>query len=95
MIILVINFAGLTIISAQPKISNKYGLIIIYGTKILQKEIAEVPANEMLNIKRSIRGIELDLNCTGWWHYYLPNSSSFQLLDISFAEVRKMERSMN
>lgn len=61
-IILIINFAGLTIISAQPKISNKYGLIIIYGTKILQKEIAEDPANEMLNIKRLIPGMELDLN---------------------------------
>lgn len=28
---------------------------------------------------------------TEWWHYYLPNSSSYELLDISFSDLKKME----
>jgi D-alanyl-D-alanine dipeptidase len=27
-----------------------------------------------------------------WWHYYLPNSSSYELLDISFSDLKKMDR---
>jgi D-alanyl-D-alanine dipeptidase len=27
---------------------------------------------------------------TEWWHFYLPNSSSFELLDISFAGLKKL-----
>lgn len=26
---------------------------------------------------------------TEWWHYYLPNSSSYELLDLSFSDLRK------
>ena len=29
---------------------------------------------------------------TEWWHFYLPNSSSFQLLNIPFADLKKMSR---
>ncbi|HXR83141.1 MAG TPA: M15 family metallopeptidase [Hanamia sp.] len=29
---------------------------------------------------------------TEWWHFYLPNSSSFELLDISFADLKKMDK---
>ena len=32
---------------------------------------------------------------TEWWHFYLPNSSSFQLLDISFRDLEKMDRKKN
>jgi zinc D-Ala-D-Ala dipeptidase len=28
---------------------------------------------------------------TEWWHFYLPNSS-FELLDISFADLKKMDK---
>jgi len=27
---------------------------------------------------------------TEWWHYYLPNSSFYELLDLSFSDLRKM-----
>lgn len=27
---------------------------------------------------------------TEWWHYYLPNSSSYELLDISFSDLKRM-----
>jgi zinc D-Ala-D-Ala dipeptidase len=29
---------------------------------------------------------------TEWWHYYLPNSSSYELLNLSFSELGKMQR---
>ncbi|MEO8821632.1 MAG: M15 family metallopeptidase [Ginsengibacter sp.] len=32
---------------------------------------------------------------TEWWHFYLPNSSAFQLLDVSFADLEKMDRKKN
>lgn len=32
---------------------------------------------------------------TEWWHYYLPNSSSYELLDISFADLKKMDSETN
>lgn len=32
---------------------------------------------------------------TEWWHYYLPNSSSYELLDISFKDLKKMDRKFN
>ena len=29
---------------------------------------------------------------TEWWQYYLPHSSSFELLDISFADLKKLDK---
>ncbi len=29
---------------------------------------------------------------TEWWHYYLPRAGDFELLDISFAELKKITR---
>jgi zinc D-Ala-D-Ala dipeptidase len=29
---------------------------------------------------------------TEWWHYYLPNSSSYELLDISFKDLKKLDK---
>lgn len=31
---------------------------------------------------------------TEWWHYYLPNSSSYELLDISFKDLQKMDKKL-
>jgi D-alanyl-D-alanine dipeptidase len=58
---LLFNFSGLNIISAQSKIGNKYGLTIINSTKILQKEIDENPLKKMVDIKSFIPQIKLDL----------------------------------
>lgn len=32
---------------------------------------------------------------TEWWHYYLPYSSSYELLDISFSDLKKMDKRKN
>jgi D-alanyl-D-alanine dipeptidase len=29
---------------------------------------------------------------TEWWHFYLPNSSSFELLDISFEDLERLSK---
>ncbi|MDE3185849.1 MAG: M15 family metallopeptidase [Bacteroidota bacterium] len=60
-IVFFINFTGFNIVSAQSKIGNKYGLHIINNTKILQKEIEEDPANDMVNLQNFIPSIKLDL----------------------------------
>ncbi len=55
------NFMGWKIVSAQSKITNKYGLTVINSTKILQKEIGEDSTNKMIDIKKFIPSIRLDL----------------------------------
>jgi D-alanyl-D-alanine dipeptidase len=32
---------------------------------------------------------------TEWWHFYLPNAASYELLDLSFAELEMMEKREN
>jgi D-alanyl-D-alanine dipeptidase len=29
---------------------------------------------------------------TEWWHFYLPNSSNFELLDLSFSQLESLSR---
>jgi D-alanyl-D-alanine dipeptidase len=49
------------IVTAQSKIVNKYGLIIINNTKILQKEIDSNQENKMVDLRKAIPEIKLDL----------------------------------
>jgi D-alanyl-D-alanine dipeptidase len=49
------------IVTAQSKIVNKYGLIIINNTKILQKEIDSNQENKMVGLRKAIPEIKLDL----------------------------------
>ncbi|MEJ7671183.1 MAG: hypothetical protein WKF59_00275 [Chitinophagaceae bacterium] len=30
-----------------------------------------------------------------WWHYFLPNASDFELLDIPFKKLKNITRSRN
>jgi len=32
---------------------------------------------------------------TEWWHFYLPESSRYELLDISFSDLKKMDKKNN
>ncbi len=61
LIMFLINFTTLHIAAAQSKIVNKYGLTIINSTKILQKEIDSNQANKMVDLRKAIPGIKLDL----------------------------------
>jgi D-ala-D-ala dipeptidase. len=29
---------------------------------------------------------------TEWWHFYLPDAASYELLDLSFADLEMMEK---
>ena len=46
---------------AQSKVSNKYGLFVIKDINILQKEIELNPNKRMMDLRRFIPGIVLDL----------------------------------
>ena len=43
------------------------------------------------NLKSQMEKYGFKQLSTEWWHFYLPNSSSFQLLDISFRDLIKMD----
>ena len=60
-IIFLIVFSTVNIVSAQSKIGNKYGLTVINNTKILQKKIDENPDNKMVNLRKFIPQLQLDL----------------------------------
>jgi D-alanyl-D-alanine dipeptidase len=49
---------------------------------------------EILNNRRLLKTIMEKYGfkqlSTEWWHFYLPNSSSFELLDISFSGLKKL-----
>lgn len=54
-------FLGFKMVVAQTKITNKYGLVIIKSTKILQKETHNNPDKKMIDIRSFIPNIVLDL----------------------------------
>ena len=56
-----INFSTFHIVTAQSKIVNKYGLIIINSTKILQNEIDSNQENKMVDLRKALPGLKLDL----------------------------------
>lgn len=55
------NFSSMNLVSAQSKVGNKYGLNVINDVKIFQKQTRENPEKEMVNIKKFIPSIQLDL----------------------------------
>jgi D-alanyl-D-alanine dipeptidase len=54
-------FMGFKMVMAQTKITNKYGLVIIKSTKILQKQTLIDPGKKMIDLHRFIPNIRLDL----------------------------------
>ena len=60
-VIFIFNFIMFNHATAQSKILNKYGLFAITNTKTLQKEIAEDASKQMINLRKFIPGIKLDL----------------------------------
>lgn len=59
--IFIFNFITFNHATAQSKILNKYGLIVITNTKTLQKEITADPSKQMINLRKKMPGIKLDL----------------------------------
>jgi D-alanyl-D-alanine dipeptidase len=59
----------------------------------LKKKHLAVKIFDVLNNRNLLRKIMEKYGfiqlTTEWWHYYLPNSSSFELLDLSFSDLRK------
>ena len=56
-----VAFYGINCASAQPKISNKYGLFVIKDINILQKEISLDTNKKMMDLRKFIPGIIVDL----------------------------------
>jgi D-alanyl-D-alanine dipeptidase len=56
-----VNFCGSSYLSAKPKVSNKYGLLVIKDINILKKEIALDTNKQMVDLRKLMPGITLDL----------------------------------
>ena len=67
---------------AQSKISNKYGLVVIKDTKVLQKEIFLDSNKRMVDLRRFIPGLEIDLKYATVYNFmhqklYPPTHTTF------------------
>jgi D-alanyl-D-alanine dipeptidase len=85
-------FASFLQAGAQSKLINKYGLVVIKSTKILQKEIEENPSKKMIDLKRLIPKINLDLRYAtddNFMHEKLYKSASTTFLRKPAAEALK------
>lgn len=60
-VIFIFQFTTFNYVHAQSKIPNKYGLIVIKDTKILQKEITLDSNKQMVNLYTIIPELQLDL----------------------------------
>ncbi|MEO8853483.1 MAG: M15 family metallopeptidase [Ginsengibacter sp.] len=91
-LIVLFNFAIFQQTSAQSKIINKYGLVVINSTKVLQKEINADSSKKMIDLKKEIPGIYLDLKYAtrdNFMHKILYRSASTTFLRKPAAEVLK------
>lgn len=91
-LIVLLIFASFQQTAAQSKINNKYGLIVIKRSKVLQKEIAADPSQKMIDLKKWIPGINLDLKYAtndNFMHKKLYGSASTTFLRKPAAEDLK------
>lgn len=85
----------LTLIHLKTKKELPMGTGFDNFTDTAHIDFTNLPAEQLKNrnILRSVMEkygfIQLT---TEWWHYYLPNSSAYELLDIPFSKLKKMDR---
>ena len=60
-IILLFNFAAINQVNGQAPLTNKYGLFVVKDSKVLQQEIKLDSNKQMVDLKRQIPGLVLDL----------------------------------
>ena len=88
-------------VAAQSKVGNKYGLMVINNTKVLQKEIEADSNKRMVNILKLIPGLTLDLKYAttdNFMHQklYPPTSTTFlrkpaaEALKLVVEELKKI-----
>lgn len=62
------------------------------------KDFMQLPANILKNretLKMIMEKYGFIALTTEWWHFYLPNSSDYELLDISFNGLKKLNKRKN
>lgn len=85
----------LTLIDINTKKELPMGTGFDNFTDSAHADFANLPENILQNRKTLRKLMEkygfIQLT-TEWWHYYLPNSSHYELLDISFRDLKKMNK---
>lgn len=85
----------LTLIDSETKKELQMGTGFDNFSDTAHSDFTSLPPEDLRN-----RGILKDVMekfgfiqlTTEWWHYYLPNSSSYELLDIPFSDLKKMDK---
>lgn len=87
----------LTLVDLQTKKELPMGTDFDNFSDTAHSDFSNLPAEELKNrntLKNAMEKFGFIQLSTEWWHYYLPNSSHYELLDISFSDLRKMDKKM-
>lgn len=85
----------LTLVDLQTKKELPMGTGFDNFSDTAHSGFSNLPAEELSNrniLKNAMGKFGLIQLSTEWWHFYLPNSSQYELLDISFSDLKKMDK---
>ncbi|MGN6196577.1 MAG: M15 family metallopeptidase [Ginsengibacter sp.] len=85
----------LTLIDLKTKKELPMGTGFDNFTDTAHSDFAQLPESILSNrnlLKSVMEKYGFKQLSTEWWHFYLPNSSTFELLDIRFADLKKMDK---
>ena len=85
----------LTLIDPETKKELQMGTGFDNFSDTAHSDFTNLPPEDIRNrsiLKNAIEKFGFIQLTTEWWHYYLPNSSSYELLDISFSDLKKMDK---
>lgn len=87
----------LTLINLQSKKELSMGTDFDNFSDTAHSDFKDLPPEEVRNrdiLKNAMEKFGFLQLSTEWWHFYLPNSSQYELLDISFSDLKKMDKKM-
>ena len=85
----------LTLIDSETKKELQMGTGFDNFSDTAHSDFTNLPPEDLRNrsiLKNAMEKFGFIQLTTEWWHYYLPNSSSYELLDISFSDLKKMDK---
>ena len=95
----IIIFSASSYVSAQTNVFNKYGLLVIKDINILQKEIALDSNKQMLDLRKAIPGLTLDLKYAttdNFMHQKLyPDINATYLRKLAANALKKVVNDLN
>lgn len=85
----------LTLIRLDTKLELDMGTGFDNFSDTAHQDFQQLPAAVLQNrqlLKTTMEQFGFRALATEWWHYYLPDSDNFELLDISFEALHKLKK---